>query len=128
MSYAARLGLPDAIFTLFEFGAELDTEAMFFAIGVGRHTPQSPACMSALHLHGADLNFVSWRWSTALHQAVRMKKMEKVKWLLERGADPRVGGRESAVEYARREEKVKEEYVRVLEDAVSKSEKEGGTD
>jgi hypothetical protein len=35
MSYAAILGLPDAIETLFEFGAELDTEAMFFAIGVG---------------------------------------------------------------------------------------------
>jgi hypothetical protein len=82
--------------------------------------------MSVLYAHGADLNFVSRRWSTALHQAVRMKKMEKVKWLLKRGADPRVGGRKSAVEYAQREKKVKDEYVRVLEDAVSKLEKVGG--
>jgi hypothetical protein len=82
--------------------------------------------MSVLHLHGADLNFVSRRWSTTLHQAVRMKKMEKVKWLLERGADPRVGGRERAVEYAQREEKVKEEYVRVLDEAVADLEREEG--
>jgi fermentation-respiration switch protein FrsA (DUF1100 family) len=82
--------------------------------------------MSVLYLHGADLNFVSRRWSTALHQAVRMKKMEKVEWLVERGADPRVGGRESAVEYVQREEKVQEEYVRVLEEAVADLEREEG--
>jgi hypothetical protein len=42
MSYAAILGLPDAIETLFEYGAELDTEAMFFGIGVGGSPYHSP--------------------------------------------------------------------------------------
>jgi hypothetical protein len=44
-----------------------------------------------------------------------------------RGADPRVrylGDRENALEYARKEDKVKEEYVKVLEEAVKRLEGE----
>jgi hypothetical protein len=88
MADAARLGSTVALELLSEFNATLDPEAMFYAIGVGRHGAcVGTATMQILVDHGADVNAVG-RWNTPLQHAVWMKRTEKVEWLLEQGADP----------------------------------------
>ena len=118
MADAARLGSTVALEILFEFNATLDPKAIFYAIGVGRETAESgTATMQILVNHGADVNAVG-EWGTPLWQAVRMKSMKRVEWLLEKGADP-WNALPYAQAYTGAEGRV--EYVEVLERACMKS-------
>jgi len=116
LAHAARLATPAALNMLFEFGAEMYPEAIFWAIGVGRGIGDDPTTLRALIEHGADVNVESKRWSTPLRYAVRRIRTEKVKVLLEYGADPgaRHQGRGCTVlEFARQEGR--EDLVEAME-------------
>jgi ankyrin repeat protein len=98
---AAVLSDPTALRTLLSYGAT-DPDAMFHAIGL-RRQHNGTATMEALIENGADVNYVSRRWSTPLHRAIRVYDEEKLMLLLDHGADPSVrslGGRWSALEVA----------------------------
>jgi ankyrin repeat protein len=54
--------------------------------------------------HDADVNYMARLWTTPLHHAVKFGAKEKMMYLLENGADPRVRSTVSmvtAAEYAR---------------------------
>lgn len=46
------------------------------------------ATMEVLCEYGADLNYVSERWSTPLNFAISKNRVNKVRFLLEHGVDP----------------------------------------
>jgi ankyrin repeat protein len=81
----------------------MDPEAIFYAIGIS-YQRNGTATLEALIDHGANVNYVSKRWCTPLHYAVYRGTLDKVRLLLERGADPDIkvlGGRRSAFESAK---------------------------
>lgn len=120
-AYAAQLSSPTALETLLEYGAELDPQAIFYAIHMGRGQANCTATLEALIQHGADVNYVSKSWPTPLHHAVRWGQLEKLKLLLAHGADPEVRSLNtnmSALEYAK--EQGRSEYYEPMEAARSK--------
>jgi hypothetical protein len=119
---AAQLSTSTALEILFEYGAEMDPEAMFYAISMDRGQANGTATMEALIQHGSDINFVSRRWSTPLEYTVRSNKLEKCGFLLAQGADPEVkylNGGCSALEYARRQGRM--DFVEIMEAACRKA-------
>jgi ankyrin repeat protein len=100
--YAAELPDPTALQLLLAHGAALDPEAMLHAIG-RRRQDNGTATMEILINHGADVNHVSARLSSPLCTAIRINEVDKLKFLLDHGADPTSRpseGRMSALEYA----------------------------
>lgn len=85
---AATHSSPSALNTLVEFGASLDPEAIFHAIGGFRYEANGTATLEALIEMGADVNGVAARWGTPVAHAVRCEEKEKVRVLMENGADP----------------------------------------
>jgi ankyrin repeat protein len=103
LAQASTRSDPTAVQILLSHGAEIDPEAIFYAIGI-RFQRNGTATMEALIDQGANVNYVSKRWYTPLHHAVYRGNLEKVRLLLERGADPDIkalGGRRSAFESAK---------------------------
>ncbi|KAH7063895.1 ankyrin repeat-containing domain protein [Paraphoma chrysanthemicola] len=88
LAAAARLPNPGPLRLLLTYGAVMDPEAIFWAIGVNRGTATGIATMEVLSDHGADLNYVSVRYSTPLNFAISKNRLDKVKFLLDHGADP----------------------------------------
>lgn len=89
---------------LLEFGAELDSLAVFHAVRWRRRTMET---LRFLVDKGADVNAVARKWGTPLFHAVHWSNKDAVEVLLECGADPDVvwiGG--TAAEIARRYERV----------------------
>lgn len=82
----------------------MDPEAIFFAIGFGRQF-NGTATLKVLIEHGADVNYVSKNWYTPLFHAAWRGYEEKVRVLLENGADPMKdsdhAGRKSAMDVAK---------------------------
>jgi hypothetical protein len=132
--------------TLLEFGAALDPMALLWAVNGGsRGGAPGTAALTLLIDAGADVDYVSERWSTALSHAVRNGMVEKVRVLLGAGADPRVrydwhhqyarqpwkcgvdvcgmkACKENAVDVAKRARKEDGELLRMLEEAVARLE------
>lgn len=103
LANAAELTDPTALQILLSYGAELDPQALFHAIGAYPRQRNGIATMAVLIDHGADVNYVAEKWATPLHLAVRRNSKEKVRYLLERGADPTLRYKEggtTASEYA----------------------------
>ncbi|KAF2120141.1 ankyrin repeat-containing domain protein [Lophiotrema nucula] len=73
---------------LLEYGASMDNEALFHAID--RHMSGTIAHLKILLDHGADINHWTRRWGAPLHFAVRCNTEDKLKYLLDRGADPTI--------------------------------------
>jgi ankyrin repeat protein len=99
---AAELSDPTALRLLLAHGAALDPAAMLHAIG-RRRQDNGTATMEVLIEHGADVNYVSARLPSPLCMAIRRNAVEKLKLLLDHGADPtsqRSEGSLSALEYA----------------------------
>jgi hypothetical protein len=90
LSEAARLSDPNPLLILLSYGAKIDPEAIFYAIVGHRGHPNGPATLKALIEHGADVRHVSQRWVTPLLHAVKYDQVEKMRLLLDAGADPRV--------------------------------------
>ena len=104
LAEAARLPDPTPLRILLTYGAQMDPEAIFYAIGVDRGTAPGTATMEVLYDHGADLNFISERWSTPLNFAIRRNLPRKLKFLLDHGADPNLRPTkwdQTAFEYAK---------------------------
>ncbi|KAF2028203.1 hypothetical protein EK21DRAFT_70383, partial [Setomelanomma holmii] len=117
----AKLAEPTSVRTLLAYGADMDPEAMFYAIGVERGTAPGTATMEVLCEYGADVNCVSGRWITPLHFATSRRLPRKVKFLLDHGADPnqRPSGRDqTALELAKEQES--QEIYLVMEEASSR--------
>jgi ankyrin repeat protein len=75
---------------------------MLHAIG-RRRQDNGTATMEILIDHGANVNYVSARLSSPLCTAIRINEVDKLKFLLDHGADPtsrRSEGSMSALEYA----------------------------
>jgi ankyrin repeat protein len=87
MALASRLSDPSPLELLLSFGAEMDPDAIFYAIG-NRRQNNGTATLKVLLDNGADVNFVSRHWCTPLHRASRGNQPEELKLLLEYGADP----------------------------------------
>jgi len=68
----------------------MDPEAIFHAIGIGRRRPSGTATLKVLIDHGADVNFMSKRWCTPLHYAVQRNLKDRVKMLVDHGANPSI--------------------------------------
>jgi ankyrin repeat protein len=103
---AATLSDPTIVQILLSYGAEMDPLAIFYAIGGICNQDNGTATLKALIDHDADINYVSERWCTPLHYAVRRGKVEKLKLLLDHGADPDVQSTNlgiSVLEYAKEE-------------------------
>jgi ankyrin repeat protein len=99
---AAEFSDPTVLRLLLAHGAALDPEAMLHAIG-RRRQDNGTATMEVLIEHGADVNYVSARLDSPLCTAIRTNAVEKLKLLLDHGADPtsrRSKGSMSALEYA----------------------------
>lgn len=108
LAQAAKLSDPAAVRILLSHGAKMDPDAIFYAIDM-RAQRNGTATLEALIDHGADVNYVSKKWCTPLLHAVSRGQMEKVRMLLDRGADTDVKslrGGTSAIEYAKREGRV----------------------
>ncbi|KAH7063896.1 ankyrin repeat-containing domain protein [Paraphoma chrysanthemicola] len=88
LAEASTLSDPTSLRMLLAYGAKMDPDAIFHAIGVVRGSTQSTATMKVLIEHGADVNCLSTRWGTPIYYTVRRKEKEKLKLLLEHGADP----------------------------------------
>jgi len=82
--------------TLLSHGAEMDPEAIYFAIGLGRQF-NGTATLEMLINHCADVNHVSQRWRTPLIHAVWNQREEDLKVLLAHGADPTIEGAKGGV-------------------------------
>ncbi|KAH7063884.1 ankyrin repeat-containing domain protein [Paraphoma chrysanthemicola] len=92
MAQAARMGGNGVVplQTLLEFGVEIDPLALLWAVNGTRRGRRSVTTMKILIEAGADVNYVSKRWSTPLSQAARCGDIDQIQMLLEAGADPRV--------------------------------------
>ncbi|KAH3995362.1 hypothetical protein HBI70_178240 [Parastagonospora nodorum] len=89
LDYASKLSDPTSVNILLSHGANLDPDAIYHAIGI-RYQKNGTATLKALIDHGADVNYNSKRWSTPLFHTVRIGSPEKLRLLLERGADPEI--------------------------------------
>jgi ankyrin repeat protein len=122
LAEAATLSDPGALRLLLSHGAEMDPEAIFHAIGI-RYLRNGTATLKELLEHGADANYDSDRWCTPLHYAVRRGLTDKLKVLLQYGADPNVkplNEHASALEYAMEEGQT--EMYEIMKAAQSKDE------
>lgn len=103
LALAAKLSDTTPLELLFSYGARMDPDAIFHAIGI-RHQRNGTATPEALIQRGADVYHVSGRWITPLYHAVRRGQMAKLKILLEHGADPDLRHLDvSALDLAKRE-------------------------
>jgi ankyrin repeat protein len=78
----------------------------------------------ALVEHGADVNYMARLWATPLHYMVKFGAKEKIVYLLENGADPRIKSavsRVTAAECARRDGRV--ELAEILEERMERMER-----
>jgi ankyrin repeat protein len=100
---------------LLSYGAEMDPEAIFFAIGFGRQF-NGTATLEMLIDHGADVNHVSHRWRTPLIHAVWYQREKDLRVLLAHGADPTILGTKgggSALDIAKARRRM--DFVRLME-------------
>ncbi|KAF1917523.1 ankyrin repeat-containing domain protein [Ampelomyces quisqualis] len=119
LARAAKLSDPTSLELLFSYGARMDPEAIFHAIGI-RHQPNGTATLGALIHHGANVNHISRRWVTPLYHAVRRNQMEKLKLLLQHGADPDLSYMDiSALDCAKKEGRL--EMYELMQGARSQS-------
>lgn len=91
LALAAQLSDTTALKILLSHGADMDPDAIFFAIGFGRQY-NGTATLQMLIDHGADVNQISKRWGTPLSHAVWRQQEQHLKVLLENGADPAIQG------------------------------------
>jgi ankyrin repeat protein len=92
LAAAATMSTSTPLRTLLSYGARLDPLAIFGAIG-HMHSPEhGTENLTVLIEHGADLNYASQRYGTPLIYAVQRNKKEKLRLLLEHGANPDVRG------------------------------------
>jgi ankyrin repeat protein len=107
LDYAAKRSDATAVNLLLSHGAKLDPDAIYYAIGI-RSQRNGTATLQALIDHGADVNYVSKKYSTPLFHVVRRGQLDKLKLLLEHGADPDIKslkGRTSALDLAKEKER-----------------------
>jgi ankyrin repeat protein len=86
---AAKLDDTTPLESLLSHGDEVDPLAIFSSIGV-RGQKNGTSAMAVLIDHGADVNYVSNTWGTPLMHAVQWKNEEKLRYLLNHGADPTI--------------------------------------
>jgi ankyrin repeat protein len=118
MTLAAKLADPTALIMLIAYGAKLDPVAIFHATGGMRYPRNGTATLQVLIDAGADVNSVSKRWLTPLYHATRYQRIDTLKVLLERGADPDIRSgkhRTSARECAKAEGR--KEYEELMQEA-----------
>jgi len=84
---AALNATPTVLDILISFGAELDSKALYNAISCGSNNGGGIPIMKYLIDHGIDVNARSRRGSTPLNCAVRRGDKERVRLLLNSGAD-----------------------------------------
>jgi ankyrin repeat protein len=102
LAQAATLADPTALEVLLFYGAQ-DPMAIFHAIGLRGGQGNGTVTMKVLIQRGADVDYVSTRWATPLCQSVRIADEEKLKLLLDHGANPAIRSRgrsTNAYEYA----------------------------
>ena len=74
---------------LLSYGAAMDNEALYRAIGTRAHPQHDHVPHLAVLLdNGADINYRSGRHGTPLKYAIHLGRETMVEFLLERGADP----------------------------------------
>ncbi|KAH7408682.1 ankyrin repeat-containing domain protein [Phaeosphaeria sp. MPI-PUGE-AT-0046c] len=115
LSVAAELTNAESLTILLSYGAT-DHMAIYHAIGLRRQN-NGTATMQALIDHGIDINYLDRRRGTPLRQAVHVGDEEKLKWLLDHGADPHAKNPESTSALERAKQMGRSHFVAIIEAA-----------